>query len=63
MAIVAAVEKAKSTDTEKPIAAMEGMEFDIPKGKIFRNEDHRGLQSTYAFTIKVDPNTAWASRS
>ena len=27
-AIVAAVEKAKSTDTEKLIAAMEGMEFD-----------------------------------
>ena len=48
MAVVAAVEKAKSTDTEKLIAAMEGMEFDTPKGKmIFRKEDHQALQSMY----------------
>ena len=60
MAVVAAVEKAKSTDTEKLIAAMEGMEFDTPKGKmIFRKEDHQALQSMYAFKIKVDPNVAW----
>ena len=50
MAVVAAVEKAKSTDAEKLIAAMEGMEFDTPKGKmIFRKEDHQALQSMYAF--------------
>ena len=61
MAIVAAVEKAKSTDTEKLIAAMEGMDFDTPKGKMtFRKEDHQALQSMYAFKIKVDPNVAWA---
>ena len=61
MAVVAAVEKAKSTDTEKLIATMEGMEFDTPKGKmIFRKEDHQALQSMYAFKIKVDPNVAWA---
>ena len=61
MAIVTAVEKAKSTDTEKLIATMEGMEFDTPKGKmIFRKEDHQALQSMYAFKIKVDPNVAWA---
>ena len=61
MAVVTAVEKAKSTDTEKLIAAMEGMEFDTPKGKmIFRKEDHQALQSMYAFKIKVDPNVAWA---
>jgi branched-chain amino acid transport system substrate-binding protein len=60
MAVVAAVEKAKSTDSEKLIAAMEGMEFDTPKGKmIFRKEDHQALQSMYAFKIKVDPNVAW----
>ena len=60
MAVVAAVEKAKSTDTEKLIAAMEGMEFDTPKGKmVFRKEDHQALQSMYAFKIKVDPNVAW----
>ncbi len=61
MALVAAVEKAKSTDSEKLIATMEGMEFDTPKGKmIFRKEDHQALQSMYAFRIKVDPNVAWA---
>ena len=61
MAVVAAVKKAKSTDTEKLIAAMEGMEFDTPKGKmIFRKEDHQALQSMYHFKVKVDPNVAWA---
>jgi branched-chain amino acid transport system substrate-binding protein len=61
MAVVAAVEKAKSTDAEKLIAAMEGLEFDTPKGKmIFRKEDHQALQSMYHFKIKVDPNVAWA---
>jgi branched-chain amino acid transport system substrate-binding protein len=61
MALVAAVEKAKSTDNEKLIATMEGLEFDTPKGKmIFRKEDHQALQSMYAFKIKVDPNVAWA---
>jgi branched-chain amino acid transport system substrate-binding protein len=61
MAIVTAVNKAKSTDTEKLIAAMEGMEFDTPKGKmIFRKEDHQALQSMYHFRVKVDPNVAWA---
>src|SRR5512133_2530773 len=61
MAVVAAVTKAKSTDTEKLISAMEGMEFDTPKGKmIFRKEDHQALQSMYHFKVKVDPNLAWA---
>jgi branched-chain amino acid transport system substrate-binding protein len=60
MAVVAAIEKAKSTDSEKLIAAMEGMEFDTPKGKmIFRKEDHQALQSMYHFKIKVDPAVAW----
>ncbi|WP_158817133.1 substrate-binding domain-containing protein [Methylocapsa sp. S129] len=61
MAVVAAVEKAKSTDSEKLIAAMEGMQFETPKGAmIFRKEDHQALQSMYAFKIKVDPAVAWA---
>ncbi len=61
MAVVTAVQKAKSTDTEKLIAAMEGMAFDTPKGKmIFRKEDHQALQSMYHFRVKVDPNVAWA---
>jgi branched-chain amino acid transport system substrate-binding protein len=60
MAVVAAVQKAKSTDTEKLIAAMEGLEFDTPKGKmVFRKEDHQALQSMYHFKIKSDPAVAW----
>jgi len=55
-----AVSKAKSTDTEKLIAAMEGMEFDTPKGKmVFRKEDHQAMQSMYHFKIKADPAVAW----
>ena len=60
MAAATAVSKAKSTDTEKLIAAMEGMEFDTPKGKmVFRKEDHQALQSMYHFKIKADPAVAW----
>ena len=62
MAVVAAVEKAKSTDTEALIAAMEGMSFDTPKGEmIFRKEDHQALQSMYHFKVRVDPALAWAA--
>ena len=61
MAVVTAVEKAKSTDTEKLISAMEGMEFDTPKGRmIFRKEDHQALQSMYGFRVKADTSTPWA---
>ena len=60
-ALVASLEKAKSTDAEKLIPAMEGLEFDTPKGKmIFRKEDHQALQPMFAFKVKVDPNTPWA---
>jgi branched-chain amino acid transport system substrate-binding protein len=54
-AILTAVEKAGGTDTEKLIAAMEGMTFDTPKGKMqFRKEDHQALQSMYHFKVKKD---------
>jgi branched-chain amino acid transport system substrate-binding protein len=61
MAVVTALTKTNgNTDTEKLIAAMEGMEFDTPKGKmVFRKEDHQALQSMYHFRIKADPNVAW----
>ena len=60
MAIVAAIKKAGSTDTEKLVTAMEGMEFDTPKGKmIFRKDDHQALQAMYHFKIKVDPAVEW----
>ena len=61
IAVVEAIKKAGSTDTEKLIAAMEGMSFETPKGKMtFRKEDHQAMQSMYHFKIKVDPNVAWA---
>jgi branched-chain amino acid transport system substrate-binding protein len=60
-AIVTAIKKAGSTDTEKLISAMEGMEFMTPKGKMkFRKEDHQALQSMYAFKLDVKPDVAWA---
>ena len=60
-AVVSAITKARSTDTEKLIAAMEGMEFDTPKGKMaFRKEDHQALQSMYAFKVSTDTSKPWA---
>ncbi len=53
-AVVAAIKKAGDTDTEKLIAAMEGMEFDTPKGKmVFRKDDHQALQPMYHFKVKA----------
>ena len=61
IALVEAIKKAGSTDTEKLIAAMEGMAFDTPKGRMtFRKEDHQAMQSMYHFKIRVDPAVAWA---
>lgn len=52
-AVVNAIQKAGSTDTEKLIAAMEGMSFDTPKGTMtFRKEDHQALQEMYHWRIK-----------
>ena len=54
-AVVASLQKAGSTDTEKLIAAMEGLSFDTPKGTMtFRKEDHQALQDMYHFRIKKD---------
>lgn len=61
IAIVDAIKKAGSTDTEALIKAMEGMKWETPKGEmIFRKEDHQALQSMYHFKIKVDPKVEWA---
>jgi branched-chain amino acid transport system substrate-binding protein len=61
IALVEAFKKTNgNTDTEKLIAAMEGMSFQTPKGKMtFRKEDHQALQSMYHFKIKVDPAFTW----
>ena len=59
-AVVAALRQARSTDTEKLIATMEGMEFDTPKGKMtLRREDHQAMQSMYHFRIKKDQKNEW----
>lgn len=59
-AVFTALTKANSTDTEKLIATMEGMDFDTPKGKMkFRKEDHQALQSMYHFRIKKDQKNEW----
>jgi branched-chain amino acid transport system substrate-binding protein len=61
IAVVEALKKAGGTDTEKLIAAMEGLSFETPKGRMtFRKEDHQAMQSMYHFKIKVDPSVAWA---
>ena len=59
-AIVAGIKKAGTVDTPKLIAAMEGMEFDTPKGKMtFRKEDHQALQTQYQFRMKKNPASEW----
>ena len=61
IALVEALKKTGGdTGTEKLIAAMEGMSFETPKGKMtFRKEDHQAMQSMYHFRIKDDPAFAW----
>jgi branched-chain amino acid transport system substrate-binding protein len=55
LAVVAAIKKAGSTDTEKLIAAMEGLSFETPKGPMtFRKEDHQAMQTMYHFRVKKD---------
>jgi len=61
MAVVEGIRKAGGTDTEKLIAAMEGMKFMTPKGYMtFRKEDHQALQSMFAIKLTVKPDVAWA---
>ena len=59
-AVVTALKRARSTDTEKLIATMEGMEFDSPKGKMtLRKEDHQAIQPMYHFRIRKDQKNEW----
>ena len=61
IAVVEALKKTKGdTGTDKLIAAMEGMSFETPKGKMtFRKEDHQAMQSMFHFKVKVDPAFEW----
>jgi branched-chain amino acid transport system substrate-binding protein len=62
-AVITALKKTNgSSDAEKLIKAMEGMDFDTPKGKMtFRKEDHQAMQSMYQFRIKEakDQKNEW----
>jgi branched-chain amino acid transport system substrate-binding protein len=59
-AVVTALSKVPNADSEKLVAAMEGMSFDTPKGKMsFRKEDHQALQPMYHFRIKKDQKNEW----
>ena len=59
-AVITAIKKAGGSDTEKLIAAMEGMDFDTPKGKMtFRKEDHQAQQAMYHFKVKADGKDEW----
>lgn len=61
LAVVKALETAETLDTEGLIAAMEGMSWETPKGKMtFRPEDHQALQSMVHFKVRVDENVDWA---
>ncbi len=61
IAVVEALKKTKGdTNTEKLIAAMEGMSFETPKGKMtFRKQDHQAMQSMFHFKVKADPAFEW----
>jgi len=59
-AVVAAIRKAGGTDTEKLIAAMEGLSFETPKGTMtLRKEDHQAMQAMYHFRIKKNQKSEW----
>jgi len=61
MAAVRAFEKAQSTNSEKLITTMEGLEFMTPKGRMyFRNIDHQAMQSMYIFKLDARPDREWA---
>jgi branched-chain amino acid transport system substrate-binding protein len=59
-AVYTALAKVPDGNSEKLVAAMEGMDFDTPKGKMtFRKEDHQALQAMYHFKIKKDQKDEW----
>ncbi|QIE42021.1 ABC transporter substrate-binding protein [Rhodobacteraceae bacterium SC52] len=61
IAVVEALRAAGTSETDALIDAMEGMEWETPKGTMrFRAEDHQALQSMYHFKVRVDPDVDWA---
>jgi branched-chain amino acid transport system substrate-binding protein len=59
-AVYTALSKVPGAESEKLVAAMEGMDFETPKGKMtFRKEDHQALQTMYHFRIKKEQKDEW----
>ncbi|MFC4932165.1 substrate-binding domain-containing protein [Massilia sp. GCM10023247] len=59
-AVFNALSKVPDANSEKLVAAMEGMRFETPKGPMsFRKEDHQAIQSMYHFRIKKDQKDEW----
>jgi branched-chain amino acid transport system substrate-binding protein len=59
-AVVAALGKTPDGNGDKMAAAMEGMQFETPKGTMtFRKEDHQAIQPMYHFRIKKDQKSEW----
>lgn len=53
MAAAAGLEKAKSTDSDKLVAAFKGLQFDSPFGKVtFRAEDHQSTMGAFVGKTK-----------
>ena len=51
--IAAGIKKAKSTDTEKLVAAFKGLQVDTPFGKItYRAEDHQSTMGAFVGKTK-----------
>lgn len=61
IALVEALRRADSTDTDDLIATLEGMRFNTPKGDmLIRAEDHQTLQSMYHFRLYSEDDVDWA---
>jgi branched-chain amino acid transport system substrate-binding protein len=54
LSVAAAIKKAGSTDTEKMVAAMEGLDVDTPSGKVhFRKIDHQSTMGAWVGRTKL----------
>ena len=61
IAIAKAVTDAGGTDTEKLLAAFEGMKFEGATGQVtIRKEDHQAMHSVYHVKYTTVPNSDWA---
>lgn len=61
IAIVEALRRADSTDTDDLIETLEGMHFNSPKGDMMiRASDHQTLQSMYHFRLRSEAGVEWA---